>query len=464
MTRQKPALQINNLFVISLILLLFSYSLPLEAAERILAPSDFKNLRQLNTKEEGVLYRVPLEPLIYKGLAQSQYKDLAVFNAKGELVPFEILQALPLEPEKTSETEVAVPFFELPPEAEKSATGGLDVYVQTGNSGQIVEVKSSPQEGGKPPTSRQYLLDLSSLSKEISNIQSLRLSLPEEGKYAVEAILLESDSLSNWGTLIPSIPLVRLENKDSSLTVNNIELPRSPKRYLLLRIEKMPPEFDVKTITAVIARSSGRLIHYESAMFDGMLAENKTNILYDTLGAFPIEKIDFPLKEAGLYHVQVETRASTRAEWQQFKDIELTMMQAENKIRRNSAVSIPETENRYWRLKFQAPFSAAIPQMRIFWRARDLFFLAQGGAPYLLAFGNPDPGLKIVTPKLPDDSQLKRNALIAQIGEAPTGSPKEIKNPAGGNPEWQRYLLWGLLVTGGFMLSFMAWKLLKKAP
>jgi len=126
-------------------------------------------------------------------------------------------------------------------------------------------------------------------------------------------------------------------------------------------------------------------------------------------------------------------------------------------------------EDRYWRVEFEGTFSGAPPKMKMSWRPGEVFFLAQGGGPYVLAFGSP---LKNI---------VFRNASFlkdADAAEAEIGSPVDpAQNPAltpggekagtgrgpKGESEWQRYLVWGLLVAGGLTLSVMALKLMKKS-
>ncbi|MDR1979232.1 MAG: DUF3999 domain-containing protein [Synergistaceae bacterium] len=439
---------------------------------------DFVHARELKTTLEGVLYRAPLPQFVYEGL-RSQRQDLAVFNANGEIVPF-VVRAIPPMEEISSQPDLPVPFYELPPDAktgpqtQNSSPGALDVYVETGAGGRIVSVASGAEDS--EPRDRRYLLDFSSIISTISAISAteggnteaheLRLLVPENVTLSAELSVFQSENLRDWSPLLENAPLIRLQNQNTRLASDRIALPHAPERYLLLRIRGAGTPFALKEIR-YFSSLRHRVVREDFAFFEGSAAENIVE--YDALGGFPASRINFVLQEPGLYKVRYFSRPDEASSWVPRGRAELSMMRnpvmGTPPVLSNSDIPIDLCEDRYWRVEFENAFSGATPKMKIVWRACELFFLAQGKAPYILAFGSSQKGLNLQNASLIRDGQP--TALEAEIGP-PVAPDKNLALTPGGekaglerNDGWQRYLVWGLLVLGSLILSAMAWKLMK---
>jgi hypothetical protein len=214
----------------------------------------------------------------------------------------------------------------------------------------------------------------------------------------------------------------------------------------------------------VLEQSS--FIREESADKDGALVGGKPDpaVEYDVLGAFPISKINFVLQEPGFYRIRYMSRREGESAWRARDNMELSMIRNEDgRVRSNAPTSIAASEDRYWRVEFDGAFHGAPPTMRISWRPGEVYFLAQGKAPFILAFGSRQQRLS-----LQNDAFLQgrdASAMEVELGEAisidSVPGAKRIPIPGEETPEWQRYLVWGLLVLGGLLLSGMALKLMR---
>jgi hypothetical protein len=136
-------------------------------------PRDFVHARELKTTLDGAVYKFPIPRFVYEGLIQSQMRDIAVFNANGEIVPFVVKEAAPLVGISTK-PDRPVPFYELPPDARteirgdssRPVVGPLDIYVKTGADGQVITITGGAIQGSAPAQARherRYLLDYSSM-------------------------------------------------------------------------------------------------------------------------------------------------------------------------------------------------------------------------------------------------------------------------------------------------------------
>ena len=258
------------------------------------------------------------------------------------------------------------------------------------------------------------------------------------------------------------MPLLRLRRGDARLDRSEIELPRHPGRYLLLRVRGVDPTFALAEVrcSRLLQR---RASEDGSAEFDGVVTPDHRAVEYDLGGAFPVTQLDFVLQEPGLYGARCSSRPDPWTPWRAAGSAVLFRVRETGTLRTNAAMSVGRCEDRYWRLDFDRDFSAVPPRLRVGWHSGTLYFLAQGRAPWILAYGSARKDLALQSPYLLQD--VRPSAAV----EAKVGAPVN-PNPAGEglradrdrpDGEWQRRLAWGLLLLGAVLLSTIAWKLLR---
>lgn len=441
------------------------------APDRPVTLKDFVHARELETKLEGALCKFPLSTEVYRGLIQSQNRDLAVFNSNGETVPFTVVPMSPIYDTSMSQSDLPVPFFELPSEENTPASSGVapvDIYVKTGTGGQVVEIKGNTPRG--EARDRRYLLDFSSVA-ESENADSHRLDLfvPEDMKLNAEVDVFGSSNLRDWSPVLQGVPLLQLQNRDARLASNAIDLPDAPQRYLLLKIRGLDASFVLKDVRYSFKAQSS-LIRDEREIFDGTSTADRRAVEYDLGGAFPVSKINFVLQEPGLYRVHASSRADANAPWRSVGPMELSMIrESATSTRANASINIDAREDRYWRVEFESAFSGLPPKLKINWRPFEVYFLAQGRGPWVLAFGSSRKDLNLQNSSLVQDRQLRASAAEVGVG-TPLDPNKDLSLTPGGESagqerfggvEWQRWLVWGLLVLSALLLSMMALKLMR---
>ncbi|MDR2527904.1 MAG: DUF3999 domain-containing protein [Synergistaceae bacterium] len=416
---------------------------------------DFIHAVELKTAMDGAIYRFVLPKSVYEGLVQSQRVDLAVFNASGEVVPFAVTE--PPARGTVERAEHAVPFYELPARLESpgaSPVGPIDIYVRTGADGQVVSVTG----GGGGGEARLYLLDFSSVRLGENALgHTLTLSLPDDVTgLSAQMSFFESSNLRDWSSFLTDAPLIQLRNEDSRLTRDSVELPRAPRRYLLLRIKGA--HFSLKGVRYSATLRSASVYEEEGVARPGVA------LGYDLLGAFPVLKVNFVLREPGFYRARYLSRPQEDGPWQTRGELRLMMIRnPDGSVTSNLPVPVdPRLEHRHWRLEFDGAFSGAPPEMRYFWRPREVFFLAQGRAPYILAFGSSRKGLALQDASFLSGVQATEAEIGPPIDPGKTPDLAPGGEEAGrGETEWQRYLVWALLAFSGSLLSAIAWKLMK---
>jgi len=455
-----------------IVLVLFLAMLPvLAAAETAITPGDFIHSHKLKITLEGAIHSFTLPRFVYEGLIQSQRLDLAVFNSNAEIVPFTVRESTP--PTIVNLPEVMIPFYELPPDSRAeslSGVGPLDIYVQTSAGGQIVSITSSGRRDEL--RERRYILDFSSIEERGEAVRrELRLAMPDI-TLSARVSVFESRDLRDWRPLLTDAPLLQLQSGGSRLISDRIELPRAPRRYVLLRVQDVDPSFELEGVWYSVTIQTGDFEKdANTAEIEGtpITDGGSPAFEYDTLGAFPISGVNFLLQEPGFHWIRLFSRSEVNGEWRARATMSLSMiMSQDGSVTSNAPTTTNMLEDRFWRIEFDRAFSGAPPVMEIRWRPAEVFFMAQGGGSYALLFGS---ARRDSLSALQNASFLGSTyAAAAEIGSpidpaenpllAP-GSAHTSKTPRE-EAEWQRYLVWGLLVLGGVMLSVMAFKLLKK--
>ena len=444
-------------------------ALPLVATAHV----NFTHTYELRTALDGTIYRITLPKFVYKGLVQSQRRDLAVFNADGQVVPFAVREPTPRY-RSYDQPVRRVPIFELPPASQAESTARpLDVYVRTGEGGHVVSVTSGGRDGARAQRERRYLLDFSSIyydgaayDGEVMR-RELHLNLPDV-EFSVNLSILESNNLSDWSPLLTDVSLIQLKYEEDRLVSDRIILPRTPKSYVQLLVRDVAPSFEIRGAYyfVTVLRS---FVQEENAYVEGTAITSAGSIAaveYDTLGAFPITRVNFALQEPGFHSITYFSRSETESEWRTRGRMYLSMMRGHDGIMRSNApVSITMREDRYWRIEFESAFHGTPPKMHISWHPGEVLFLTQGRAPYLLAFGS-----SLGEPSLQNDAFLRSggaaaptalHVMEAELGAAVIIDFTPVRVPGDETAEWQRYVVWGLLILGSLMLSGMAWKLIK---
>ena len=194
------------------------------------------------------------------------------------------------------------------------------------------------------------------------------------------------------------------------------------------------------------------------------------NYEFDLRGAFPVfrMKVLFP-KGNSLMEATLRSRPNEKAEWRMhYRGLFYRLEAAEN-LTSSDGINIRKTTDRYWQLvvKTENGLGTTLPVLEFTWQPDDLYFLAQGQAPFKLVFGNRQI-------KTSDQAMgVLMDTLIQQqerdfIDLATLGPKLNLMGDAALKPgfivPWRRFLLWTILVATVLLLSVMALHLYKQIP
>jgi hypothetical protein len=429
--------------------------------------SDFASRYELDASADGRIYRLRLTPEVFSGLESSYGRDLAAFDSGGNALPFIVRDvSVPYswetergEASPADSARIRVPFFALPESNGGDATI-LGVTVNTEDFSQTLEIS-----GGRPrkKTAGRFLADLSGLadSDDIAGYR-LEVALGGEADVAAYADVYLSDNLSDWRKAAAKAPLMRLTSGDDRLSSGfvNIDSPE-PAKYLMLAADS--PVAPESFFISVIKRAKETRIEYDSHRFTGRAEASSRAVVYDTGGVFPADGVNFILSAPGIYAASVSSRPPG-GNWKIEGNMKLSLIRNDSGESRNAIMPLRESDSRYWRLEAQNAFPRP-PEMLLYWRPKEIVFMAQGGGPYILALGSLENFRSLASPALIDsalsqiepadilETKIARSIEVAQ--DAPEKeAPKETS--------WPKYLVWGILTGAALLFSWIAWRLIRK--
>jgi len=427
--------------------------------------SDFAYGYTLEVDGDGAIYSLSLPESVYRGLTRADEGDLRVFNSNGVSVPHHIQRSE--QTHKTEQADVKLPMFPLYRDRETGATEKApNVHIVTDDKGAIIDINYGKVESEDARQVSAYVLDGSQLQ---NTPNALLLDWPAElGDFVANVSVEGSDDLTHWSLLLARSTLSNLHYAGHALVQKRIDLPMHKYKYLRLNFM----EAKAVTLDTVMAQFPASYQSQERkwTSFDSTSIDSSSNTYYfDTHSMLPADRLNISLPDAyTLVQGVVESASSVKGPWYQRYSGLLYRLRYESSQLATPDQSIPVTTQRYWRLRLlgQEVRLDGKPRLRLGWIPETLYFIAQGEAPFTLAYGS----ARVGPVNTPLKSLMTTDHLRNQLGmikPAQLGSPIELGNkdklrPATPPPDWKKILLWLILIFGVAALSYMAMRLYKQ--
>lgn len=427
--------------------------------------SDFVYGYTLEVDGDGAIYSLTLPKAVYRGLTRADLGDLRVFNSEGVAVPHHIKRA-----EQQTRKAVAakkLPFFPLYADANTvdSAEQG-NVHIVTDDNGTIIDINYGKMNGSNSRRITAYLLDCSQLSQAPD---ALTLSWPDdETGFVLNAEVEGSDDLSHWQPLIVRKTLSDLKYNSHTLIQRRIDLP--VRRYKYLRVSWLGnTSIRLNSVEAQFPPSyQAQDRQWSSFNVTDADRQNKS-YYFDTHSVLPADRVNIDLPQRNtLVRVALSSSATRKGPWRlRYQGLLYDLRIKGDELRTPAQVMTVDTD-RYWRLQILSKEEQlqGKPVLRLGWVPEKLYFIAQGEAPFTLAYGSARVG-PADTPlaqllsmdKLRDQRQFVKPA---QLGSRIELGNKDKLKPLASPPDWKKIILWLVLVLGVAILAFMAWRLYKQ--
>ncbi|WP_447753362.1 DUF3999 domain-containing protein [Pseudomonas nicosulfuronedens] len=425
------------------------------------APADFASRVPLEVSGDGPWYRVQLPIEVLFAARHGDLRDVRIFNAKGEALPYSLRTSAASEKQVRSEVQARI--FPLRGASGSTATDNLKIVRST--IGTILEITPNAPAQDKPQVLRGWLLETGSGDLPLDRLQ-LDWTADSDGfqRLRIEA----SDDLEHWRSLGEG-QLARLDFNGQRIEQNGIALPGEPARYL--RLWWQSPEQAAQLVGATLSgsrNSSGPVPMLWSEPLAAK-ADNNGDFSWSLPLALPVERVRIPLQQDNtLAPVVISGRHDGNVQWTALARGVLYRLPGQGGEVTQEELELPGSALSQLRLQVDSRgggLGGTTAHLSVGVRATELVFLARGGAPYELAVGSgsiTDGSLPLTT--LVPGYEPKR---LAAMGEARLKGTLQVpatqlpSNQAKADTNWKRYGLWALLLAGVGLLALMALSLLR---
>lgn len=397
-------------------------------------------------------YALKLPAEVYAASLSGVTRDLRVFNARGEPVPYTFQEET--TPAIAPQQFRDIRWFALP--TPKQAASGAPLGVSIAADGSLHAAAKA-----QAPASRDGdVVDLSHVSGGLT-----ALIIHVQSGYQGSVVISASSDLRDWQE-VASSQLLNVRSGQDVLTQERVELDGIHARYLRLR---WPDGAPIISAIALEAQPGTGTAAPQRTWRDGITARAGKvagEYLFDSGGRFPVERFKLSLPQPNtVARATLYSRSDAQAPWREISSAPLyRLSSAHGSELSNPALEIPAQlapdTDREWRLMVDmrnGGLGSGMPVAALGWRPDTLTFVARGEAPFSLAVGQESLA----------GAAISRSELIvnsgAEIGKAQMGKPLPplpADTATKEDPDaTRRYILWGALLLAVAALGAMAWHL-----
>jgi hypothetical protein len=432
------------------------------AADPASTPDDFAFGFPISAAGEGAVWELTLPEDVHRQAARADLGDLRVFNGAGAVVPHALGA---LAPATDSGPEiVALPFFPLRGGADPAR--GTSLRITTDERGAVIEAEGLADPGaGERVTA--YLIDASALERDPRRL-AIDWDAPAGPGFAATVAVETSDDLARWRTLVPQATLAELTAGEARLSHREIALPPGAGRYLRVAWPEPLAQVTPTGVTAVVPVAEPGPERCWLRLPGQPAPAEATGYRFETEGHFPVDRARVRFEAANfVLHATLASRPDGEAPWRVRHTGLFYSLGGAAAGAQAEPDALPLTTDPLWQL---APLHGASalptepPVLELGWVPRRLTFVAQGGPPYLLAFGSAvaEPAASPLDDLLSTLGRERARDLIVQAepGALVTlGGEARLTPPAPPLP-WKTWALWAVLGLGLLLLAWMVRRLL----
>jgi hypothetical protein len=405
--------------------------------------------------------QIALPDEVYRGVVTDDLSDVRVFNANGVPVSHALCAAVSAREPSISQESLAVYRLQDVPGV---ADEGTRIQVQTSGGTEVsVQGAGSTTHGSQTAA---YVIDARAVSDELRALQFDWES--PDGASEAHVSIQASDDLDQWRTVVAGSTLLNVAAGTQQLRRHRVNLPQARYQYLRVeRVDRGPP----LAIAGVVAeRVSPAPVVEPVWMNANPLTNDSEAYTFDAGRRAPLSFARLTqLVENTSMHVAIESRSTTKAAWVTRWTGEVYLIASGVERRESPPAEFDATTDREWRVKLTQPgetfFQA--PTLELGYRPARLRFLAQGPAPYTVAYGS--RRAEPVAGRDCDDllGGLKKQGCEHNGGDGIPGAVRNLGGDAALRPlakptPIRQLVLWGVLVLAVGALVGMALSLLRR--
>ncbi len=345
--------------------------------------------------------------------------------------------------------------------------------VEKGLDGAIIDVQSEDVKGGSEQELVGYIIDASKHEFRIDELDIVWQS--EKADNVTTVSLAHSKDLTHWTTMVPKATLALMQYSGHRISKTKILLESQGGGYLRLSWPTPQNRITVEQITAI--RKSAKLEPVRAwATFPGAPAagDQKKGVQafeYNSAAHLPADRLRLGFDDRNtLVQARVYSKSNLDGDWIFRQKGLIYDLRFEAETRIQNTLAFKSTTNRYWRVEIEEGTGAGsvnIPSVELGWLPHELVFVAQGKGPFMLAYGSARlaeealagraTGLLATVMGSEEESLIKEATLLplTMLGGPDLLIPESPPLP------WRKWLLWGVLIVGVGLVSWMALSLAK---
>lgn len=419
-------------------------------------PQDYAWQWPIQTDGEAAAYVLELDAGVLANVQRSDLRDLAVFNAAGEAVPF-----APWPPQRADEAvREPLAWLRVPLPAPGQAEN-LALRLERDADGRLRGLDLRTTDGTPPPAERHDLL-VDRGEDEPPTLSRLHVQLAEGAALPVNlrVRVSASDDLASWQTLGSGLPLVALDDNGLRIERLQLDISRTRARYLRLAIENDGLWPAIATLQAERRIEGGDLREWKTLELAGTaVAEQPGTYTYTSPAPVAVERMDLRLAATNsVSAVQVNARAPGSEWWQGVAGFTAFRLGNGDDGVRHVAPSVGLHRQREWQLSTR-PALAQPPTLLLSYRPERFVMLAQGEGPYVLVAGS----ARAARENYPVQAALAASSSPPKpvtLGERTESGGQAALAPRRGE-DWQRWVLWAVLALGAALVLVVSLRVLR---
>ncbi len=406
------------------------------------------------------LREIEIPIALYENIKRKDYGDLRLFNADGQIVPHQFNHSTP---HKNVYQSTPLVFYPLS-QKEAQNTNNIQVIISQKSKESHLRVdqkfvENNPQE----PNEYQYIIENKIDNKKHSPLLcQLKLNWTQSQPSSVIRFKLESSNqLQQWRTLSHNLTVSKLNYDGSQLIHNQVNFPCTSQKYLRLTWLQPSQSTQLSHIEGVYTYKQNNETRWINTGKPPIQKDGHWFFESPVIAA--ISSIEFIAPNDGLlYKGALYSRHNEKEKWRYRTEVNQYQLNLGETSLQSSPLTFSATSDRYWKMNLKTESQLSpnqLPDIKLGWIPKQLYFLAQGNEPFTIAFGNPNikpahnNGLNDLINSI---KQSKANIDQVQI-EAITSHNKTFKS----NSElpWKQIVLWIVLILGTLLMGLMAYRL-----
>ncbi len=409
---------------------------------------DFAYAIPIHVEKNKDLHQFFIPAAVYQHVMHANLADMRIFNANGNVVPFQIEQQ------------------ELRENSLKQKIEFLPVYADTANISDVsltlIKQTSSSRTNATNEELQGYLIPVEIFKDKVMHTVELQWE-KDNHTWLLDVEIKQSDDLKHWtNASLQCATLVNLNYKDRVLLKNTLPVEKVNKKYVFVKwCGNVPKEFRIKNIYINFIEKSQDALQWMTLF--PLAAVEKNTLKYDSKGYFPIAKLNLNFADQyGALTVRFFSKDRQQSKWSYIISGFFYHIGVQDKMITSNPVHISRNTNSLWRMEIakKKRIKPPYPELMLGWLPAKIIFSAQEESSFILAFGSNSKeietesvGLENFVKKTEMDSAFISQARLGQIYTL-SGEKALIKKN-----DWLNSLLWFFLAIAVLFVFFVVYKI-----